>query len=66
MTKSIKVNSIDHIVPEPYIERVPFRAKIREHSIIACVVNKSTKKAIDPDEQITVEPAIAMVKDLTS
>ena len=29
-------------------------------------INKSTKKAIEPDEQITVEPAVAMVKDLTT
>ena len=60
------VNIIDHIIPEPYIEKVPFPAKVREHSIIASVVNKSTKKAIEPDEQITVEPAVAMVKDLTT
>ena len=66
VTKSIEVNSIDHIVPEPYIEKVLFPAKVREHSILASVVNKSTKKAIEPDEQITVEPSIAMVKYLTT
>ena len=65
VTRSIEINTVDHIISEPYIEKVPFPAKVREHSIIASVVNKSTKKAIEPDEQITVEPAVAMVKDLT-
>ena len=66
VTSSIEVNTVDHIIPELYIEKVPFPTKVREHSIIASVVNKSTKKAIEPDEQITVEPAVAMVKDLTT
>ena len=30
------------------------------------MVNKSTKKAIEPDEQITVEPAVAIIKDLVA
>ena len=66
MTRSIEVNTVDHIIPEPYIEKVPFPAKIREQSIIASVVNKSTKKAMEPDEQITIEPAIATIKDLAT
>jgi hypothetical protein len=41
-------------------------AKVKEHSIITNVVNKSTKKAIEPDEQITVEPIVAIVKDLVT
>ena len=53
-------------MPEPYVEKIPFPAKVMEHFIIASVVNKSTKKAIEPDEQITVEPTIAIVKDLVT
>ena len=30
------------------------------------MVNKSTKKPIEPDEQITVEPTVAIVKDIVS
>ena len=30
------------------------------------MANKSTKKSIEPDEQITVEPTVAIVKDLVS
>ena len=57
---------VDHIVPEPYIEKIPFPSKLKEHPMTANVVNKSTKKAIEPDEQITVEPVVAIVKDLVT
>ena len=66
MTRSIEVNTVDRIIPEPYIEKVIFPAKIKEPSIIASVVNKSTRKAIEPDEQITVEPVVAIIKDLVT
>ena len=53
-------------MPEPYIEKVPFPAKVKEHSIITSVVNKSKRKDREPDEQINVEPAVAIVKDLVT
>jgi hypothetical protein len=34
--------------------------------MITNVINKSTKKAIKPDEQITVKPVVAIVKDLVT
>ncbi|KAK1650410.1 hypothetical protein QYE76_068215 [Lolium multiflorum] len=37
-----------------------------EYSVITSVVNKSAKKPIEPEEQIKVEPAIAIVKDLVT
>ena len=43
-----------------------FPAKLKEHSIISSVVNKSKKKAKEPDEHITVEPTVAIVKDLVT
>ena len=51
-------------MPEPYIEKMPFPAKVKEHYIIASVVNKSARKPVEPEEQITVEPTVAIVKDL--
>ena len=53
-------------MPEPYIEKPPFPVKIKEHSIIASVVNKNAKKALEPAEQIEVEPTIAIVKDVVT
>jgi hypothetical protein len=53
-------------LPEPYIEKIPFPAKVKEHSMITNVINKSIKKVIEPDEQITITPAVAIVKDLVT
>jgi hypothetical protein len=46
--------------------QTPFPAKVKEHSMITSVISKSAKKAIEPDEQITVKPLVAIVKDLVS
>src|SRR4051794_13126229 len=61
---SLEVCTTDRILPEPYIEKVPFPVKVKEHAMLAKVINKSTRKAVEPDEQITVEPTVAKVKDL--
>ncbi|KAK1609515.1 hypothetical protein QYE76_033188 [Lolium multiflorum] len=39
---------------------------MKEYSVITSVVNKSAKKPIEPEEQIKVEPAVAIVKDLVT
>ena len=64
--KSVEVCTVDRILPEPYIEKAPFTAKVKEHSIITKVVNKSKRKARELDEEINVEPAVAIVKDLVT
>ena len=43
--RSVEVCITDCILPEPYIEKVPFPAKVKEHSIITSVVNKSRKES---------------------
>src|SRR3954451_23053511 len=62
--KSIEVSIIDSVLPEPYVQKVTFPAKVKEHSILTSVVSKSRKKVVEPDEQISIKPAVAMVKDL--
>jgi hypothetical protein len=64
--RNIEVCIVDHILPEPYFEKTPFPAKVKEHSMLTSVINKSAKKALEPDEQITVKPAVAIVKDLVT
>ncbi|KAK1644533.1 hypothetical protein QYE76_062338 [Lolium multiflorum] len=64
--KCIEIKTVDHVLPEAYIEKTPFPAKMKEYSIITSVVNKSAKKPIEPEEQIKVEPAVAIVKDLVT
>src|SRR3954465_139732 len=61
---NIEVCTTDHVLPELYIEKVPFPVKEKENSMLAKVVNKSTRKAVEPDEQIVVEPTVAIVKVL--
>ena len=43
-----------------------FPVKVKEHSILASVVSKSERKPKVPDEQISVEHEIAMVKELVT
>jgi hypothetical protein len=61
-----EVCTVDRILPEPYFEKTPFPAKVKEHSTLISVLNKSTKKALKPDEQITIKSPIAIVKDLVT
>jgi hypothetical protein len=61
-----EVCTVDHILSEPYFEKTPFPAKVKENSMLTSVLNKSAKKALEPDEQITVKPAVAIVKDLVT
>ncbi|KAK1628563.1 hypothetical protein QYE76_002878 [Lolium multiflorum] len=49
-----------------YIEKTPFPAKMKEYSVISSAVNKSEKKPKEPEEQIKIEPAVAIVKDLVT
>ncbi|KAK1662885.1 hypothetical protein QYE76_051044 [Lolium multiflorum] len=65
-SKCIEIKTVDHVLPEAYIEKTPFPAKMKEYSVITSVVNKSAKKPIEPEEQIKVEPAVAIVKDLVT
>ncbi|KAK1669670.1 hypothetical protein QYE76_057829 [Lolium multiflorum] len=60
------IETVDHVIPEAYIEKTHFPAKMKEYSVISSAVNKSEKKPIEPEEQIKVEPAVAIVKDLVT
>ncbi|KAK1646687.1 hypothetical protein QYE76_064492 [Lolium multiflorum] len=66
INKCVVVETVDHVIPEAYIEKTPFPAKMKEYSVISSAVNKSEKKPIEPEEQIKVEPAVAIVKDLVT
>src|SRR4051812_40198242 len=63
---SIEVCTVDPIFPEPYVEKIPFTSKVREHSIMANVVSKSAKKMVGSNELIDIEPVVAIVKDLVT
>ncbi len=56
---------IDHILPKLYIEK-PFPDKVKDHPMITSVITKSAKRTVKPDEQINIEPVVAIVKDLVT
>jgi hypothetical protein len=64
--KTTEVCTVDRILPEPYFEKTPFPTKVKEHSTLISVLNKSTKKAVEPDEQIIIKSPVAIVKDLVT
>ena len=43
--RNVEVCTVDRVLHEPYIEKVPFPAKVKEHSIITSLVNKSKKES---------------------
>src|SRR3954469_18015986 len=63
---SVEVCTVDPILPEPYVDKIPFPSKVREHSILAKVVSKSAKKTVGSNELIDIEPLVAIVKDLVT
>ncbi|KAK1670904.1 hypothetical protein QYE76_059063 [Lolium multiflorum] len=66
INKCVVVETADHVIPEVYIEKTPFPAKMKEYSVINSAVHKSEKKPVEPEEQIKVEPAVAIIKDLVT
>ncbi|KAK1610630.1 hypothetical protein QYE76_034303 [Lolium multiflorum] len=66
INKCVVIETADRVIPEAYIEKTPFPAKMKEYSVINSAVHKSEKKPREPEEQIKVEPAIAIVKDLVT
>ncbi|KAK1597542.1 hypothetical protein QYE76_018532 [Lolium multiflorum] len=66
VNKCVVIETVDNVIPEAYIEKTPFPAKMKEYSVISSAINKSEKKPKEPEEQIKVEPAVAIVKDLVT
>ncbi|KAK1695211.1 hypothetical protein QYE76_011908 [Lolium multiflorum] len=66
VNKCVVVETVDNVIPEAYIEKTPFPAKMKEYSVISSAVNKSEKKPKEPEEQIKIELAVAIVKDLVT
>ncbi|KAK1616212.1 hypothetical protein QYE76_021729, partial [Lolium multiflorum] len=66
INKCVVIETVDNVIPEAYIEKTPFPAKMKEYSVISSAVNKSEKKPKEPEEQIKIEPAVAIVKDLVT
>src|SRR4051812_25292651 len=47
-------------------EQLPFPARIKEHSFVTGILNKSGRTTNEPEELIKVMPQVALVKDLVT
>src|SRR5664279_3126835 len=65
-SNEIQVHTVESVLPAAYFEEPPFPVRIKEHSMITTVVHKCVQKACEPEEQVEVEPQVAMVKDLVT
>src|SRR3954468_2743120 len=62
----VAINVVDPILPAVMYEKPPFPARIREHSFVTCIINKCERRTDEPEDQIKVDPQVAVVKDLVT
>src|SRR3954467_4814651 len=60
----IDIHFADPIFPAVIYENPPFPVRIREHSFVTGIMNKSERRFDEPEDQIKVDPRVALVKDL--
>ena len=56
------IYNVDPVDPTTYIEKPPFRVRMKENAKVSTVVNKSYIRTPKPTKQIKVEPSVAMVR----
>src|SRR3954469_6329128 len=62
----VDIHVADPILPAVIYEQPPFPARIREHSFVTSVINKSERRVDEPEDQIRVDPQVALIKDLAT
>src|SRR4051812_43512066 len=62
----IDINVTDPILLAVLYEQPPYPARIKEHSFITGILNKSGRTTDEPEDLIKVKPQVAMVKDLVT
>src|SRR3954462_13506597 len=62
----IDIHVADPILPAVIYEKSPFPSRIRAHSFVTRIINKSERRTGKPADQIRVDPQVAMVKDLVT
>src|SRR4051812_18050651 len=63
---SIDINVTDLVLPAVMYEQPPFPARIKEHSFVTGILNKSGRTTDEPEDLIKVMPQVALVKDLVT
>src|ERR1041385_1174438 len=62
----VDIHVADPILPAVFYEKPPFPTRMREHSFVTGIVNKSGKRIDEHEDLIKVDPQVAMVKDLVT
>ena len=62
----IDINIADPILPAVIYEQPPFPKRIKEHSFVTGIINKSERTTDEPEDLIKVKPQVALVKDLVT
>src|SRR4051812_5467089 len=62
----IDINVTDPVLPAVVYEQPPYPARIKEHSFVTGILNKSGRTTDEPEDLIKVKPQVALVKDLVT
>src|SRR4051812_20948167 len=62
----IEINFTDPVLPAVVYEQPPYPARIKEHSFVTGILNKSERTTNEPEDLINVKPEVALVKDLVT
>src|SRR4051812_31497747 len=62
----IDINVTDPVLPAVMYEQPPFPARIKEHSFVTGILNKSGRTTDEPEDLIKVKPQVALIKDLVT
>src|SRR4051812_1250794 len=60
----VDIDVADPIMPAVFYENPPFPTRMREHSFVSGIINKSGRRTDEPEDLIKVDPEVAVVKDL--
>src|SRR3954469_21492039 len=62
----IDINVIDHVLHAVMYEQPPYPARIKEHSFVTGILNKSGRTTDEPEDLIKVKPQVALIKGLVT
>src|SRR3954469_23074092 len=62
----VDIHVADPILLAVFYEKPPFPTRMREHSFVTGIINKSERRTDEPEDLIKVDPQVAVVKDLVS
>src|SRR4051812_6980461 len=62
----VDINVADPILPAVIYEHPPFPTRIKEHSFVIGIINKSERTTDELEDLIKVKPQVALVKDLVT